>query len=93
MEATGLGTLKAKINALSHKVEVVIEHGVVIYISSCLPDTLKILGETCLTQTWHLELEARLCLAQTLLRIAVLPGEFSECLVAGKFELLQLHLF
>lgn len=38
MEATGLGTLKAKLNALSHKVKVVIEHGVVICISSCLPD-------------------------------------------------------
>lgn len=37
MEAVGLGTLK--INASSHKVKVVIEHGVV-RISSCLHDIL-----------------------------------------------------
>lgn len=36
MEAVGLGTLKSKINALSHKVKVVIEHGVVICTSPCL---------------------------------------------------------
>lgn len=38
MEAVGLGTLKSKINALSHRVKVVIEHGVVVCISSCLHD-------------------------------------------------------
>lgn len=36
MEAVGLGTLKSKINALSHKVKVVIEHGVVVCTSPCL---------------------------------------------------------
>lgn len=48
----------------------------------------KILGETRLMQTLHLELETKLRLVQTALRVAVLPAEFSECLVAGKCILL-----
>lgn len=50
--------------------------------------TQKILGETCLTQTLHLDLETKLCLAQTFLRVAVLPGKFSKCFVAAKCILL-----
>lgn len=50
--------------------------------------TQKILGEACLTQTLHLVLETKLCLAQTFLRVAVLSGEFSECLVTAKCILL-----
>lgn len=88
MEAAGLGALKSKIKALSHKVKVLntVYYPVCMIHSSTV--TQKILGETCLTQTLDLDLETKLCLAQTFLGVAVLPGEFSECLVTVKYILL-----